>query len=105
MALGALDLGLITDQTTYFCPGKIRIYGHLRSCWFEGGHGSMNLYNGIRHSCNIYFYNLGKEMGIEEISRYARMLGLGAKTGIDLPGEKVGLVPDSQWKIKAKEVF
>ena len=98
MALGALDLGLITDRTTYFCPGKIRIYGNLRSCWFEGGHGSMNLYNGIKHSCNIYFYQLGKEMGIDNIARYARKLGMGRKTGIDLLGEKAGLVPDPQWK-------
>lgn len=58
----------------------------------------MNLYNGIRHSCNIYFYQLGKEMGIDNIARYARKLGMGRKTGIDLLGEKAGLVPDSQWK-------
>ncbi len=98
MALGALDLGLITDRTTYFCPGKIRIYGHPRSCWFEGGHGSMDLYNAIRHSCNIYFYHVGKEMGIDNIARYAKKLGMGRKTGIDLLGEKAGLVPDPQWK-------
>ena len=98
MALGALDLGLVTDQTTFFCPGKIQIYGHPFSCWFEQGHGSMNLYNGIKQSCNIYFYQLGRKMGIENISRYARILGLGRRTGIDLPGEKVGLVPDPQWK-------
>ena len=98
MAIGALDLGLITDQTTYFCSGSIQIYGHPFSCWFEQGHGSMNLDNGIRHSCNIYFYQLGKKMGIEDISRYARRLGLGRLTGIDLLGEKAGLVPDPQWK-------
>ncbi|UCC41153.1 MAG: penicillin-binding protein 2 [Candidatus Aminicenantes bacterium] len=102
MALGALHLGVITDQTTYFCPGKIQIYGHPRSCWFEQGHGSMNLYNGIRHSCNIYFYQLGKEMGIDNIARIARKLGMGRKTGIDLLGEKAGLVPDPQWKKKAR---
>lgn len=102
MALGALDLGLITDRTTYFCPGKIQIYGHPFSCWLEQGHGSMNLYNGIRNSCNVYFYQLGKKMGIDEISRYAKMLGLGGKTGIDLPGEKEGLVPDPQWKKEAR---
>jgi penicillin-binding protein 2 len=102
MALGALDLGVITDQTTFYCPGKINIYGHPFSCWFEQGHGSMNLYNGIRQSCNIYFYQLGKKMGIEDISRYARRLGLGRRTGIDLPGEKEGLVPDPQWKREVK---
>lgn len=102
MALGALDSGTITDKDTFICRGETTIYNHPFSCWREGGHGKMGFYDAIRNSCNIYFYNLGKEMGIEEISRYARMLGLGEKTGIDLPGEKVGLVPDPQWKIKAK---
>jgi len=98
MALGALDSGVVTDETTFFCSGETRIYGQLFSCWVEYGHGQVNIYKGIRNSCNIYVYNLGKEMGIEEISRYARMLGFGKKTGIDLPGEKAGLVPDPQWK-------
>lgn len=101
MALGALDLGLIDEETTFFCSGKTRIYGQSFSCWAEQGHGSMNLYTGIRNSCNIYFYQLGKMMGIEEISRYARMLGFEAKTGIDLPNEKTGLVPDPRWKKEA----
>jgi penicillin-binding protein 2 len=93
-----LDLGLIDESTTFFCSGKIRIYGESHSCWAEQGHGSMNLYSGIRNSCNIYFYQLGKTMGIEEISRYARRLGFEIKTGIDLPNEKTGLVPDRRWK-------
>ncbi len=103
MALGALDSGIITEEDTFICRGETTIYNHPFSCWREEGHGKMGFYEAIRHSCNIYFYNVGKELGIEEISRYARMLGLGAKTGIDLPGEKDGLVPDSQWKIKAKK--
>ncbi len=102
MALGALDSETITDEDTFICRGETTIYNHPFSCWREEGHGKMGFYDAIRHSCNIYFYNVGKEMGIEEISRYARMLGFGAKTGIDLPGEKVGLVPDPQWKMKAK---
>ncbi len=102
MALGALDSRVINEWKTYYCTGSIRIYNHPFSCWFKGGHGSMNLYNAIKHSCNIYFYQLGKSMGIEEIARYARMLGLGALTGIDLPGEKKGLVPDSDWKRRVR---
>jgi penicillin-binding protein 2 len=58
----------------------------------------VDLPGSIQHSCNIYFYNLGKKLGIEEIARYAEILGLGAKTGIDLPGEKEGLVPSPEWK-------
>jgi len=98
LALGALDSQVISEWTTYYCTGSTRIYGHPFSCWYKGGHGSMNLYNGIKNSCNIYFYQVGKLMGIEEIARYARMLGFGALTGVDLPGEKEGLVPDPDWK-------
>jgi penicillin-binding protein 2 len=102
MALGALDLGLINERTSFFCSGKIQIYGKLLDCWKEGGHGLMDLYNGIRNSCNIYFYQLGKMMDIEDISRYAEMLGFGKKTGIDIAGEKEGLVPNPVWKEKVK---
>jgi penicillin-binding protein 2 len=102
VALGALDSHIVTDETTFICRGETTIYNHPFSCWKEGGHGKIGFYDAIRHSCNIYFYNLGKELGIENISRYARMLGFGMRTGIDLPGEKTGLVPDPQWKIKAK---
>ncbi|MFC2169460.1 penicillin-binding protein 2, partial [Acidobacteriota bacterium] len=98
MALGALDLRMITDRTVHFCSGSTRIYGHLFSCGFKPGHGRVNLFTAIRHSCNIYFYQVGKNMGIEEISRYGKILGFGSKTGVDLPGEKEGLVPNSKWK-------
>jgi penicillin-binding protein 2 len=101
--LGALDLGLIDEETTFTCKGKVEIYNEPFACWLERGHGEMNLIQGIRNSCNIYHYQVGKMMGIEEISRYARMLGFGAKTGIDLPGEKIGLVPDPQWKREVKK--
>ena len=102
MALGALDSHVVSEWQTYYCTGSTRIYGHPFSCWFKGGHGSVNIYNAIKHSCNIYFYQVGKLMGIEEIAKYARMLGLGALTGIDLPGEKAGLVPDPDWKRRVR---
>jgi penicillin-binding protein 2 len=98
MALGALDSKLISEWTTHFCGGSTVMYGHPFSCWFEPGHGNVNLYEAIRHSCNIYFYQLGKRMGIEKIAAYAKDLGFGSKTGVDIPGEKSGLVPDPQWK-------
>lgn len=103
IALGALDLGIATEETTFVCKGETRIYNHPFSCWREGGHGEIGFFDAIRDSCNIYFYNLGKEMRIEEIARYARMMGFGSRTGIDLPGEKSGLVPDPQWKIEARD--
>jgi len=102
IALGALESRVVNEWNSFYCSGSTRIYGHPFSCWFKGGHGSMNLTNGIKNSCNIYFYQVGKLMGIEEIARYARMLGLGALTGIDLPGEKEGLVPDPDWKRRVR---
>lgn len=100
MALAGLDSKVISPWTTFFCSGSTIIYGHPFSCWYQPGHGAMNLEKAIQHSCNIYFYNLGKLLGIERIAAYARQCGLGRLTGIDLPGEKQGLVPDPDWKKK-----
>ena len=101
--LGALELGLVDEETIFTCKGELEIYNEPFTCWIEKGHGEMNLIQGIRNSCNIYHYQVGKKMGIDEISRYAKMLGFGAKTGIDLPGEKTGLVPDPQWKREVRK--
>jgi penicillin-binding protein 2 len=97
IALGALSSGLINEQTTFFCGGRAHFYGRPFSCWFQGGHGVQNLTEAIQHSCNIYFYNTGRRLGLEKISAYAKILGLGDKTGIDLPGEKEGLIPTEEW--------
>jgi penicillin-binding protein 2 len=98
MALGALDLGIITEQTKFFCGGVAQFYDRPFHCWLEGGHGELNLAEAIRQSCNIFFYNLGMRMKIDDIARYAGDLGLGQKTGVDIAGEKTGLVPSSEWK-------
>lgn len=103
MLLAGLDQGVVNDSTTYTCHGSTIIYGHPFACWKAEGHGTVNLYSAIQHSCNIYFYQVGKRLGIEEIARYARMFGLGSPTHIDLPGEKIGLVPDPEWKKRVRE--
>jgi len=59
----------------------------------------VNIFSALQNSCNIYFYNLGKRMDIDTIARYARLLGLGSESGVDLPNEKSGLVPSSAWKL------
>ena len=101
--LGALELGLVDEESVFTCKGEIEIYNEPFKCWVEKGHGEMNLIQGIRNSCNIYHYQVAKKMGIDEISRYAKMLGFGAITGIDLPGEKTGLVPNPQWKREVRK--
>jgi penicillin-binding protein 2 len=103
IALGGLDSGVITEQTTFFCAGTTQLYGRPFSCWFSGGHGVLNLTEAIRHSCNIYFYHTGRRMGIERIAEYARELGFGSLTGVDLPGEKEGLVPTPEWSQRARK--
>ncbi len=100
MAAAGLDTGTVTPATTSYCTGSTLIYGRQFRCWFEGGHGTLDLPEAIRLSCNIYFYNIGRRMSIDTIARYAGELGLGRKTGIDIPGEREGLVPDTEWKKK-----
>ena len=100
MSLGGLDSGFVTPDTSVYCSGSTQIYGAVRHCWFAPGHGSMNLADAIKNSCNIYFYTLGRRMGIDMIAMAAGRLGLGKKTGVDLAGEKEGLVPSSEWKTK-----
>jgi penicillin-binding protein 2 len=101
MSLAGLEAGAITEATSVYCSGATQIYGAVRHCWFAPGHGAMNLTDAIKNSCNIFFYQLGRRLSIDEIAKAAGRMGLGAKTGIDLSGEKEGLVPSSDWKKKA----
>lgn len=101
MALGGLEAGVITPQTPVYCRGGVELYGHYFHCWKAGGHGLVHLSEAIQHSCNTYFYLLGQKMGIDRIAEFARRIGLGVPTGIDLTGEISGLVPSSAWKERA----
>jgi penicillin-binding protein 2 len=71
----------------------------MHKCWVYGksSHGLVNLHNAIVRSCDVFFYNVGQRMGIDTIAKYAKMLGLGARTGIDMPSEEPGLVPSEDW--------
>ncbi len=100
MALAGLQEKLITPGTTVNCSGSQVFYDRVFHCWNLGGHGTMNLFSALQNSCNIFFYTLGRRMDIDTIARYARLLGLGAASGIDLPNENPGLVPGSAWKME-----
>ncbi len=102
IGLAALDSGMINRNTAFHCSGTVVIYDHPFSCWYAPGHGNLNLAEAIQNSCNVYFYNLGKKLGIENIAGYCREFGLGSLTGIDLPQEKSGLVPDPEWKKRVR---
>ncbi len=97
VALSALEKG-ISPKTMYFCPGYFKYKNLEFKCWFEPGHGKLNMIGGIAHSCNVYFYNLGLKVGIEGIDKTCSQIEFSEKTGIDIPGEKKGLLPTPEWK-------
>jgi len=97
-ALAALDAGVITPSTTFYCPGYLSVYNTVFRCHKASGHGVMNVHQALALSCNVFFYQVGIRLEIERISRYARLLGLGEPTGVDLPHEAAGLVPSPEWK-------
>jgi len=100
VALAGLETGVIDDNFRVRCPGGATFYGRYFKCWVKGGHGVVDLHKGIVQSCDVFFYNVGNRLGIDEIARYAEMVGFGRKTGIDLPHEAEGVVPSSQWKMR-----
>ncbi len=100
MALAGLEEGVITPEESVLCPGSYTFGNRDYHCWKKGGHGMVNLHRAIRESCDVYFYKLGRKLGIEKISYYAKMCGLGEKTKIELDSEKAGLIPDNEWKLK-----
>ncbi len=100
MALIGLETGKITPDTSFFCSGETKIGGRVAHCWRKGGHGWVKLKDAIVNSCNIYFYNVGIRVGIDNIFKYGSLIGFGHRTGIDLPNEKGGLLPSREWKWK-----
>ncbi|WP_456479645.1 penicillin-binding protein 2 [Nautilia sp.] len=83
-----------------FCPGYIEIGNRKFRDWKEGGHGEVNMIKAIKRSVDVYFYKVGLRLGIDYIAEHLKKMGFGHKTGIDLPNEKRGIVPDKEWKIK-----
>jgi penicillin-binding protein 2 len=97
-ATAGLEEGLITPETTVFCPGYASIYGHVFKCNRAEGHGIVSLGRAIGESCNVYFYQLAARLEIQRLAAYARKFGLGSTSGVDLPNEAPGLIPDPAWK-------
>lgn len=92
----------ITPADSVYCGGATRIYNHQFRCWKREGHGRVRLREAIRDSCDVYFYHLGQRLGIETIARYSRMFGLGSLTGLEISGEKAGLVPGEAWSVATR---
>ena len=99
-ALAGLETGKITPQTTFNCPGTFRLKPGSRPfhCWWDKGHGRLDLYHAIERSCNVYFYNVGRLVGADALAETARKLGFGQTFEMELTNLAPGLVPDSEWK-------
>jgi penicillin-binding protein 2 len=100
MALAGLEEGVINPEEYLSCNGEFTLGNHTYQCWKEGGHGSVNFLRAVTESCDIYFYKIGIRLGIDKIAHYAKMCGLGQKTGFELSNEAAGLIPTSEWKLK-----
>ncbi len=100
VGLAGLSTGVIDKHTTFHCPGHYDFYGHRFHCWKwkHGGHGNVNLESALAQSCDVYFYNLSLLLGVDAIASTAQSFGLGSLTGIELGGEKEGLIPTKSWK-------
>ena len=97
VATAALEEGIVSPSYRLFCKGYAVHYGNTFRDWTWKGHGWVNMHKAIKQSCDVYFYRLGKVMGIEKIAEHAKKMGLGSPTGIDLPGETSGLIPSPEW--------
>lgn len=97
-AMAGLEEGVVTEHTTSFCPGQYQFGNRSFRCWKKGGHGTKKVIEALAESCDVYFYHLGKQLGVDRIAWYARACGLGVKTGIDLSHEAGGLIPTAAWK-------
>ncbi len=99
-AIAGLEEGIIDSKTTHVCPGYYAVGDRVFRCWKRGGHGEVDVVRAIAESCDVFFYKVGEEVGVDRLASYARMCGLGERTGISLDNESKGLVPTSEWKKK-----
>jgi penicillin-binding protein 2 len=99
-AIAALEEGVITPATSFYCPGYLAVYNTVFRCSNPGGHGVVDLRRAIAVSCNVYFFQVGIRLEIGRLAKWAKLMGLGAPTGIDLPHEVGGLMPSPEWKMR-----
>jgi penicillin-binding protein 2 len=105
MALAALEAGSKNPLEKEFCSGEFALAGSARKyrCWERKGHGWLDMEGGVARSCDVYFYQLALVLGIDRIHGFLQRFGMGAQTGLDLPGEKAGLLPSREWKRRVRK--
>ncbi|NPV05807.1 MAG: penicillin-binding protein 2 [Syntrophaceae bacterium] len=99
VAAAALEEGIITPETSFNCPGTFEMGTRTFRCWRKHGHGRVSLHRAIVESCDVYFYNVGRLLGVDRLAQYAQAFGLGARTGVAMAGERRGLIPTRDWKL------
>lgn len=99
-AIAGLEEGVIDAQSTFFCPGFYRYGNRVYRCWKKAGHGEVNVVKAIQESCDVFFYQVGEAVGVDRLAYYAKSLGLGSPTQINLDREAKGLIPTADWKYK-----
>ena len=99
-ATAGLAEGVITPDTIMYCPGHYRFGNRTYHCWKHSGHGAVDLNRALSESCDVYFYQVGQRLGVDRLAKYARLLGLGRRTGVEMEHEKSGLIPTAAWKKK-----
>jgi len=102
VAIAALKYGIITTESTHSCTGKIGFGNRLYHCWKTNGHGKMNVTDAIKQSCDVFFYEISKKLGIDKIAEVAKDFGLGQSYDISMPNQKTGIIPNKKWKKEKK---
>lgn len=103
VGLAGLEGHDITPSQKVFCSGKTKVGNQQFHCWKKDGHGHLDIADALKHSCDVYFYEMSQRIGVDKISAMAKKLGFGAPTGIDLSGEEKGLVPSRLWKEQTRK--
>ena len=99
VAMAALESGSITPDTAVTCLGYLKLGDATFHCWKKGGHGTLHLHDAIKQSCDVFFYEAARRTGIDRIAEMAQRFGFGHPLGIDIPGERGGLMPTRDWKL------
>lgn len=99
-AIAALEEGIVDENTKVVCTGGFRMGGRVFHCWKKEGHGVVDVVKAVRESCDVYFYSIAMKMDIDVLYKYATLFGMGQRSGIILPRETSGLIPNKEWKKK-----
>lgn len=103
VVLAALEAGVVTPETSFFCSGRLELNQHTFHCHHKTGHGAVSMRQALRFSCDVYFYELARQVGIQRMGKMAHLFGLGQKTALHFPGEQKGLIPNQDWKWRIRK--